>query len=118
MLHSIDTNNLYYSMVCKRFKSSAAASLLKANENINYINPATNRIDIKSYAKHLCEKDETADYEINVNPLIDSSDSECMLLKNVLDSSSESDSDLLNENNNASSSKSPKKGSTLLAPST
>ena len=49
---------------------------------------------------------EDNDNEINANPLIDSSDSDCVLLKNVLYSSSESDGDMLEENMKSATSKS------------
>ena len=52
-------------MVDKRFKSQAAAGLLSKETNVHFINPFTNKIDLKMFTEHLFEKDEHANLELD-----------------------------------------------------
>ena len=77
-------------MVHKRYKSNAADELLRKETNVHFINPSARTIDFKMFTKHLCEKDEHANYEIEHNMLGDSSYSDNQLLA-VFDNSSDAD---------------------------
>ena len=63
-------------MVCKRHKSAAADETLCRESNTHYFNPSTLKIDLKLFTKHLCEKDECADFDLNPSFLEESSCSE------------------------------------------
>ena len=67
-------------MVFKSFKSAAIADIIRKETNAHFLNPQTNKIDLKMFTKHLLEKDEYADFEINNNEFEDSSCSENQLL--------------------------------------
>ena len=54
-------------MMFKRFKSNAAAELLHEETNIYFINPATNKMDFKTFSKNLLEKDECANMKLDDN---------------------------------------------------
>ena len=60
-------------MVHKQCKSLATAELLWKETNTHFINPQTNKIDLKLLAKHLKEKDENANLELEIDFLDDSS---------------------------------------------
>jgi len=77
-------------MVHKRYKNDAANELLRKETNIHFINPSTRKIDLKMFTRHLCEKDEYANYEIEHNMLDDSSYSDNPLLS-VLNNGSDAD---------------------------
>ena len=74
-------------MAHKRFKSNAADELLSRETNLNFINPSTCKVDIKMLTKHLCTKDENANYELKLNACDDSSDSANPLLACLLNDS-------------------------------
>jgi len=57
---------------------------------MHFINPSTYKIDLKMFTKHLCEKDEWADFELETNFIDDSSCSHNQLL---LKFDSDSDAD-------------------------
>ena len=60
-------------MAHKRCKSLVTAELLRKETNTHFINPQTNKIDLKLLAKHLKEKDENANLELEIDFLDDSS---------------------------------------------
>ena len=51
-------------MVYKRFKSNAVDELLSKETNVNFINPSTCKVDVWMLTKHLCTKDENANYDV------------------------------------------------------
>ena len=68
----------------KRIKSKALAeSLASADTNIHFINPRTNKIDMKLFSQHLAKKQDVAELDVNLNPLDDSSHSDNMLISNA-----------------------------------
>ena len=67
-------------MVYKSFKSAAIADIIRKETNVHFLNPQTNKIDLKMFTKHLHEKDEYADFELNNNEFEDSSCSDNQLL--------------------------------------
>ena len=82
-------------MVFKRHKSAAAAELLQKETNLHFVNPFTFEIDLETFTKCLCEKDENADFELSCNFLDDSSYSDNQLLssfKHFSDADNESSS--------------------------
>lgn len=96
-------------MACKRCRSNAASKLLNASENINFLNPSARKIDMKMLTKHLCEKDEHAHIDFELNPLQDSEDSDNILMSHLNDSSDENSSDNLALHSSSCCTKSPKK---------
>ena len=52
-------------MAHKRFKSQAIANLISKETNVHWINPHTRKIDLKMFTKHLCDKDEYANLELD-----------------------------------------------------
>ena len=85
-------------MVHKGYKSNAAAELLRKETNVHFFNPNTNKIDLKMFTKHLCEKDEYANDELD-NYFVDySSYSDNELLKYMHSSDSFSSADEKSDN--------------------
>ena len=64
----------------KRHKSNAAAKLLQKEANAHFVNPSTNKIDLKMLTKYLHEKDEFKN---------------CILEHDMLDDSDFSDNQLI-----------------------
>ena len=97
-------------MVHKRYKSNAPDELLRKETSVHFINPSARKIDFKMFTKHLCEKDEHANYEIKHNMLDDSSYSDNPLLA-VLDNASDADGEnTTDEECLSTKKKNPKKG--------
>ena len=76
-------------MVYKGCTSNAAAELLRKETNVHFVNPCTNKIDLKMFTKHLCEKDEHANDELDNYFLDCSSFSDDQLINDIESSSSD-----------------------------
>ena len=97
-------------MVHKHYKTNAVDELLRKETNIYFINPSARKIDLKMFTKHLCEKYEYVNYEIEHNMLDDSSYSDKPLLL-VLDNASDPDGETTTDEEYLSTKKkTPKKG--------
>ena len=70
-------------MVHKRHKSLAVAELLSRETNSHFLNPQTNKIDIKLFTKNLHRKDEHADIDLKNRPFDESSLSDNQFLRNL-----------------------------------
>ena len=97
-------------MVDKRFKSVAAAELIRKETNAQFINTSTYKIYFKMFTQHLHEKDEWADLELEPSFLDDSSCSYNQLMSKF-DSDSGADSELSSSDEHVkkSSSNKPRK---------
>ena len=60
-------------MVHKRFKSQASADLLSKETNVHFINPFTKKIDLTFFTKHIFEKDEHTNLELDPSMFDDGS---------------------------------------------
>ena len=54
-------------MVCKSYKSQAASQTLSNETNVCFLNPNTRKNDLNVFIKHLYQKDENQDLELNTN---------------------------------------------------
>ena len=70
-------------MVHEKCKSNAASKLLQKEINSHFVNPFTNKIDLKTLVKHLYEKDEFEIHELKIDMLDDSDFSENQLIMTV-----------------------------------
>ena len=86
------------------FKSAAIADIIRKETNVHYLNPQTKKIDFKMFTKHLHEKDDYADFELNNWEFEDSSCSDNQLLSHDYFSS-----DADNESSSAEKEKPAKK---------
>ena len=58
-------------MVHKWHKSAVADEMPRRESNTHYVNTSTLKIDLKSFTKNLCEKDDHADFDLNPSFLED-----------------------------------------------
>ena len=77
-------------MVYKSYMSKAAAEILSSETNVHFLNPHTRKIDLQLFIKHLHQKDEKADLELDTNFYDYSSYSDNQFV-NAFNSSSEAD---------------------------
>ena len=84
-------------MVHKRYKSQAAAQILSNETNVHFLNPNNRKIDLNMFIKHLHQKDENADLELNTNVHDYSSYSDNQFIT-AFNSSSEADDEFSSSN--------------------
>ena len=70
--------------------SKAAAEILSSETNVHFLNPHTRKIDLQLFIKHLHQKGENADLELDTNFYDYSSYSDNQFI-NAFNSSSEAD---------------------------
>ena len=84
-------------MVCKRYKSNAAAEFLQKVTNAHFVNPFTKKIDLKMFIKHLHEKDEFENDELDIDWIHygSCSDNQLLVTNDFHSNSDISDSEIL-----------------------
>ena len=79
-------------MSCKRFRADAINEVINRETNLHFMNSYTRKIDLKMYLRHLNDKDEYANVELDdAQYFACSSDSDSPMYNSVLNNSSDSE---------------------------